>query len=367
LVAAEADGKAVEGRKALVEAEEKELEKKLEEKFKLINKEERVKGNVNANAFKSYIFLGGGIGMVTLIACGALLSQISRIFTDNWLANWSSNKYPYLSSSIDEGIYVALGVSQVLFLSVFAVSLVFAGLWASQRMHERALETILRAPLSYFDTTPLGRLITRFSRDVEMCDNTLPETFRTFVYCLSITMANFGLIWSPLFAHVSESLSGLPTIRAYAKQNMFIRQNTDLLDTNGRMYYVAVLLPMWLSIRLESVSNALILLACLFTVVYRYSVAPGLAGLTISYAINVTSIFNWCVRQSAELEQNLNSVERLQHLVTETEQERTTTETPPSKWLHSGAIEFRDVEMRYRPELPLVLRGICFRIEAGEK
>ncbi|KAJ3320136.1 Multidrug resistance-associated protein 1 [Blyttiomyces sp. JEL0837] len=396
---------------------------------KLMQKEERNVGGVTASLYTSYLRLGGGAKMALLIVLGALASQVSRVMTDNWLAFWSYRRYANLSDADYEGTYVALGLAQTVFLAVFSVSLVFTGLWSSQSLHELGIASVLNAPLSFFDTTPLGRLITRFSRDVDMCDSTLPETFRTFIFTLSMTLTNFGLIAaifpaflaglipslvlyvyfqryyssssrelrrldsitrSPLFAHVSETLAGISTVRAYARQDMFTKRNVELLNNNGRMYYASIMVPLWLSIRLESISAILIFLAALFAIIGRYNTPPGLAGLTISYAITITSVFNWCVRQSAEVEQNMNSVERMLYLSSDIDQETQikkliasdpSSTTNPSEqkskpqqqsepnpnWPTSGSISFRDVRMRYRPELPLVLQGISFDIDSGEK
>ncbi|KAJ3107343.1 Multidrug resistance-associated protein 1 [Phlyctochytrium bullatum] len=384
---------------------------------RLMTAEERAVGTVTFATFQEYIVQGGGAIMMILVLTSAFAAQVARVMTDNWLAFWSSRRYD-LPSATYQGVYFALGLSQAVFLVVFAFALVYAGLWASQNMHALAVGKVLKAPVAFFDTTPLGRLITRFSRDVDMMDNTLPETYRTVLFTLTMTLCNFAQIAaifpaflggllpalvlfyffqryyssstrevrrldsvsrSAVFAHVSETLTGLATIRAYARQAMFTAQNLTLLDANGRMYYASVLMPIWLSIRLEAISAILILLSGVFAVVYRYTTSPGIAGLTISYAINITNVFQWCVRQTAELEQNMNSVERLGFLIHDIPQEQdvvgengekggpVVVTPPPSEWPSKGTIEFDSVEMRYRPELPLVLKGINFTIKAGEK
>ncbi|KAI8853864.1 P-loop containing nucleoside triphosphate hydrolase protein [Chytridium lagenaria] len=409
----------VEKKKSVKEVEVDAVEVvKKEKDGKLIQAEERQVGVVTFGTLWEYVVQGGGIPTASAVLFGALAAQVARIMTDNWLAYWSSKRYE-LPNTTYAVVYAALGLAQAVFLVLFSFALVYAGLWSSQNMHILAVERVMRAPVSFFDTTPLGRLITRFSRDVDMMDNTLPETFRTFLFTLSMTLANFGLIAaifpaflggllpaivlfyffqryyssssreirrldsvtrSALFAHVSETLSGIATIRAYARQEMFIDDNLRLLDANGRMYYMSILVPIWLSVRLETISAILILLASLFAVVYRYQTSPGLAGLTISYAVNIMGVFNWCVRQSAEVEQNLNSVERLGFLIHDIPQERdfkpdggAASSKPvivapvPEEWPQKGEIEFNSVEMRYRPDLPLVLKGIKFSIKAGEK
>ncbi|KAJ3109314.1 hypothetical protein HDU97_007808 [Phlyctochytrium planicorne] len=403
------------GSKGKLAASKEELGEKKKEDGKLMQVEERQVGTVSFGTLREYVTQGGGLPMALLVLLGVTLAQVARILTDNWLAFWSSNRYD-LSTQTYIGVYVALGLSQAVFLIVFSFSLVYAGLWSSQNMHVLALRRVLKAPVAFFDTTPLGRLITRFSRDVDMLDNTLPETFRTVLFTLMMTLANFGLIAaifpvflaalfpaailfyfiqryyssstreirrldsvtrSSLFAQISETLTGLATIRAYDRQKMFIEQNEKLLNTNGRMYYVSVLIPLWLTVRLEAISSILILLASTFAVVYRFSASPGLAGLTISYAVSITSVFNWCVRQTAETEQNLNSVERLSYLIHDIPQEMDVVGGGEEKvkvgvevdkeWPRKGDVEFLDVEMRYRPELPLVLNRIRFSIKHGQK
>lgn len=177
---------------------------------------------------------------------------------------------------------------------------------------------------------------------------------------------------SPLYAHFSETLSGLSTIRAYGAADRFITENERKLDYNGRVYYQVQLVPRWLSIRLEFFSAILIfgttLVACFGK---GAGVSVSLLALTVTYSLNLTGSFTWVVRQLSETEQQMNGVERLLYYAEELEQEAPDAsepgKQPPDVWPAQGKIEFRQLEMRYRPDLPAVLKRINLTVEPGER
>jgi len=174
---------------------------------------------------------------------------------------------------------------------------------------------------------------------------------------------------SPIFAHFSETLDGVPTIRAFRAQDRFIFINEQRLDSNLRAYYLNVASNRWLAIRLEFVGTCAVSLTGLLAVLGRGTVAAGLGGLAISYALNVTQILNWMVRMASERESNIVSVERVKEYA-ELPGEAPAVlpdHRPPQAWPQQGAVTFMDYQMRYRPNLPLVLMGLNFTIRPGEK
>ncbi len=175
---------------------------------------------------------------------------------------------------------------------------------------------------------------------------------------------------SPIFAHFGETLTGLTTIRAYREQSQFISENSTKLDTNARAVYIMAGCTRWAAGRLETCGALIVFFAALLTIVQGGAVPPSLVGLSLSYALQATQTLNMVVRQSAEMEANMNAVERTKYYTDELAQEKADIvyeNRPPEQWPQGGAIEFRDFSMRYRDGLPLVLQNVNFKIRPGEK
>lgn len=228
------------------------------------------------------------------------------------------------------------GFVQVLFNIIQGLYFAILALIASNTLHKNAVRSVFRAPVSFFDTTPLGRIINRFSKDIDSTDFQLSDSFRMFLSTASTIISIFificvifpffllplipllGIFYffqlyyrstsrelkrldsitrSPLFAHFSESLTGLATIRAYRAQEAFKRRNQELADDNNKAYFLSVSIQRWLGIRSETIVSFLTFFVMLFAVISRNSVSPGLVGLIISYTLQVSGMFTWAVRQ----------------------------------------------------------------------
>lgn len=187
--------------------------------------------------------------------------------------------------------------------------------------------------MSWFDSQPLGRIINRFSRDLDLIDTQLPDSLRVFGTTSSMTIAVLLVIAvvfpifllpllpvmavfyflqryyrktsvdlkrlenvsrSPLFAHFSETMTGAgqATIRAYQVQQSFIKRNLDLLDDNNRAYYLTMIALRWISLRMELIASLLTLAVAMFGLHFR-TVDPGLVALSITYSLQVAAVFTW--------------------------------------------------------------------------
>ncbi|BGP58188.1 hypothetical protein JCM8202v2_005849 [Rhodotorula sphaerocarpa] len=312
-------------------------------------------------------------------------------------------------SGEDEGIYAMLGVLQAVFSFMMGVATTLIGYNVSKTLHHASIEGILHAPMSFFDTTPLGRIQNRFSKDIDTIDNTLPDSFRMAVSTAGSVVGAIVLIaivqqWfllvvagvlvlyafaarfyrqsarelkrldnllrSSLYAHFSETLSGMATVRAYGESEKFLRTNESLIDLEDRAYYLTVVNQRWLGLRLDFFGSCLTFAVAMFSVGTRYSVSPAETGLVLSYILTISQAFSWMVRQAAEVENDLNSVERLLHYANKLDREAPAViedNRPPEVWPAGGAVEFKNVVMSYRPDLPPVLKGLSLSVKAGEK
>ena len=180
---------------------------------------------------------------------------------------------------------------------------------------------------------------------------------------------------SPLFALLGESVDGVAVVRAFSAQNGLVKRLQTMLDTQQHAYYLTFTAQSWLAVRLELIGTLVITFACLLAVIEHAFAGPnttfaGLAGLSISYALSVTQSLNWSVRMASDLEAHMIAVERVkQYSQLDSEGDRHTDldDKLPSPWPSNGEIEFQNVKLRYRPDLPLVLRGLDLRIPAGSK
>ncbi|KAL5035647.1 hypothetical protein RTP6_003309 [Batrachochytrium dendrobatidis] len=377
----------------------------------LMQTEDRATGTVKGNVWMSYFYSAGGWMFLFGLVIMLVLVQGSRVGNDFWLVIWTNKSVPaFVSNSQYVGVYWAWGIFQAIATYLFGVFFAYQGTRAARVLHEGAITRVIKAPVFFFDTTPLGRIINRFSKDQDGIDNALMNSFRMFIQTLSSTISVFiliiyatplftvalvpvlaayyvlqlyyratsrelkrldSLMRSPLYAHIGETLSGLPTIRAYREQDRFIVNNNKMVDTNNAPYFLLLAAQRWISLRFEILGGVLVFFAATFGVLARNnpSFTAALFGLSLSYALQVTSTLNWCIRQFTETEIAMNAVERVEYYANSVaiEPPEITDVRPPSGWPNTGNIEFKDISMKYAPDLPLVLQNVSFSISNNEK
>lgn len=305
------------------------------------------------------------------------------------------------------GVYALLGFGQALFLFLFAFSLTMLGTLSSKRMLHKAITKALRAPMSFFDTTPLGRITNRFSRDVDVMDNNLTDAIRMYFLTLGMILSVFGLIIaffhyfaialgpllvlflvsagyyrssaremkrfeavlrSDVFAKFSEGLSGSACIRAYGLKDRFISDLKKSIDEMDSAYFLTFANQRWLSTRLDAIGNVLVFTTGILVVTSRFNVSPSISGVVLSYILSIVQMIQFTVRQFAEVENGMNATERLHYYGTSLDEEAPLhTVDVRESWPEKGEIIFDNVQMRYREGLPLVLSGLTMHVQGGER
>ena len=371
----------------------------------LMQQEERAVKSVSWNVWKAYI-KAGHTWMWPLILTALIVSQGANIVTSLWLSYWTSDKYGFATGTYI-GIYASLGVFQVIMMYTFATLLSTTGTNASKVMLQAAMTRVLRAPMSFFDTTPLGRITNRFSKDIDSMDNSLTDAMRMYFLTLATIVSVFALIIayfyyfaialvplffvflfaasyyrasarelkrheavlrSTVFARFSESISGVASIRAYGLQKYFTDRVRGALDDMDSAYFLTFANQRWLSTRLDAIGNVLVFVTGILVVTNRFDVDPSIAGLVLSYILAIVQMIQFTVRQLAEVENNMNATERVHYYGSELDSEAPLKlKDVPDSWPQSGRIQFQGVEMRYRAGLPLVLQGLDFDIRGGER
>ena len=370
----------------------------------------KVKWNVYLEYAKTSNLIAVCIYLTTLIA-----AQTAQIGGSLWLKQWSevNQRYggnPQVGKYI--GIYFAFGIGGAGLVVIQTLILwIFCSIEASRKLHERMAYAIFRSPMSFFETTPSGRILNRFSSDIYRVDEVLSRTFnmlfvnsaRAF-YTLILIAASTPLFValiiplaaiylyiqryylrtsrelkrldsisrSPIYAHFQESLGGITTIRAYRQQDRFALENEWRVDANLRAYFPSIHANRWLAIRLEFIGSFIILAAASFAIISVATgsgLSAGLVGLAMSYALQITTSLNWIVRQTVEIETNIVSVERvLEYARLPSEApDIISKHRPKMSWPGQGAVDFHNYSARYRPGLDLVLKNINIHIKSHEK
>ncbi|CAK5275397.1 unnamed protein product [Mycena citricolor] len=374
----------------------------------LMQAEERNIGAISMHVYKTYIQAGNGKYIVPLLFLSLVFLQGSNVMSSYWLVYWQERKWPR-PQGFYMAIYAVLGVSQAITFFFMGSSFALLTYYASQNLHKSALARVMNAPMSFFDTTPLGRIMHRFTKDCDTIDSTLGEALRMFfatmaniigaiiligiiipwfliaVFCILAGYFYFALYYrssareikrldallrSSLYTHFSESLSGMATIRAYGVSDRFLSDNERLVDTENRAYWLTVTNQRWLGVRLDFLGCSLSFIVAMLAVGTRFTISPAQSGVILSYILTVQQAFGWMVRQSAEVENDMNSVERVVHYAESVEQEAA-NEIPEAKpaapWPSKGEIQMNEIVFKYRPELPAVIKGISMHVKAGEK
>ncbi|KAJ5090859.1 hypothetical protein N7532_009543 [Penicillium argentinense] len=373
----------------------------------LMQQEEKATASVGWGVWKAYVRASGSYFNALVVFILLALANVANIWTSLWLSYWTSDKYPGLSTGQYIGIYAGLGASVVLCMFVFSTYMTTCGTNASRTMLQRAMTRVLRAPMSFFDTTPLGRITNRFSKDIQVMDNELSDAMR--IYALTMTMiisvmvliivffyyfvialvplfilfllaSNYyrasaremkrheAVLRSMVYARFGEAITGTACIRAYGVENQFRRSIRSSIDVMNGAYFLTFSNQRWLSVRLDAVATALVFVIGVLVVTSRFNVSPSISGLVLSYILAIAQMLQFTVRQLAEVENNMNATERVHYYGTELEEEAPLhlAEVAES-WPEKGRIVFDDVKMRYRDGLPLVLKGLSMDVRGGER
>jgi len=364
---------------------------------------------VNRSVFLHY-FKSLGIFTTIFIFLAGFGNEAALIGSRIWLAHWSSSTANMTDSKRDYfiGIYGGIGLSQAISSLALSYGVAVGSIHASRILHTKLLVRILHCPMSFFETTPIGRVVNRFVKDINSVDEQIPKSFKSFittfmsllgtVFIISYSTPIFLAVLlpiailyfmtqrfyvpssrqlkrilsvrrSPIFNHYFESINGASTIRAFRKVDEFANENESKIDQLQAAHYPTFHCDRWLAIRLEACGNLITFFAALFCIVQRENLSPGIAGLSISYSLSITQSLNWLVRMASELETNIISVERINDYIANEVEAPSIVEDnrPPEDWPHNGSIKFDNYSVRYRHGLDLVLKDLSFDVNGSEK
>ncbi|KAF7196178.1 Multidrug resistance protein fer6, partial [Pseudocercospora fuligena] len=377
----------------------------------IMQAEERFVGSVTMRTYSQYIRRGKPYFTLTLWVVSIFIFQGGSILSPLWLQWWQEDRYANVSTGAYMGIYAALGISQALGLLFMSGAFGFFTFYSASHLHADAIRSVLYAPIAFFDTTPLGRILARFSKDTDTIDNVIGEALRMFlsttaqvvgaVVLIAILLPWFllavafvvvmfvftgmyyrpaarelrrldALLRSPIYEHATESLAGIMVIRSLGALKTTIDRNTQNINRENSAYWLSVACQRWFSVRLDLLGVCLVLLVGIIVVASRGSISAAQGGVALSYIVTVQSVFGYMIRQSAEIEQNMNAIERLLYYSDSVPQEPPhrrsgDQELTEKQWPSQGAIEYEALVFAHRSDLTPSLRGVSVTIPAGSR
>ena len=400
--------------KSVASASEDEPEKKQENSNvgqKLIEKENAETGSVKMAVYWYYIKCLGVMGTISALI-GQTLYSGSSVLVTYWITWWTSDRWGNASDPTYRdmylGVYGGLGLAQSIVVMSYTAILAITTLNASKVLHKKMLIRVLQSPMSFFDTTPLGRIVNRFAKDVDVCDNTLPQNLRSWLSQFATFIATIITIMtviptfiavivpvaivfffvqsfyvntsrqlkrlesvsrSPIYSHFGESITGSSTIRAFGREKEFMLSSEDKVDHNQVAYYPGIMCNRWLAVWLELLGNIVTLGAAFIVIIAPENFNPSQVGMVITYSLQITQTLTWLVRMTSDVETNIVGVERIKEY-SEITQEAPWVypdNRPEPKWPDSGKVEFSNYGLRYREGLELVVKDITATVTGGEK
>uniref|UniRef100_A0A2K6LDM4 ATP binding cassette subfamily C member 9 n=1 Tax=Rhinopithecus bieti TaxID=61621 RepID=A0A2K6LDM4_RHIBE len=353
----------------------------------------------------------GGFFLLILMIFSKLLKHSVIVAIDYWLATWTSEYSINNTGKADQTYYVAgfsiLCGAGIFLCLVTSLTVEWMGLTAAKNLHHNLLNKIILGPIRFFDTTPLGLILNRFSADTNIIDQHIPPTLesltRSTLLCLSaigmisyatpvflVALLPLGIAFYfiqkyfrvaskdlqelddstqlPLLCHFSETAEGLTTIRAFRHETRFKQRMLELTDTNNIAYLFLSAANRWLEVRTDYLGACIVLTASIASI--SGSSNSGLVGLGLLYALTITNYLNWVVRNLADLEVQMGAVKKVNSFLTMESENYEGTMDPsqvPEHWPQEGEIKIHDLCVRYENNLKPVLKHVKAYIKPGQK
>uniref|UniRef100_A0A0D9V0R7 ABC transporter C family member 13 n=1 Tax=Leersia perrieri TaxID=77586 RepID=A0A0D9V0R7_9ORYZ len=374
---------------------------------RLIKEEERASGHVSFTVYKQYMTEAWGWWGLLLVLAISVTWQASTMASDYWLAYQTSGDH--FQPNLFIKVYAIITAVSVVIVTVRALLVAAIGLETANMFFKQILRTILHAPMSFFDTTPSGRILTRASSDQTNVDLLLPffvwMSVSMYITVIGVVIMTCQVAWpsvvlvvpllmlnlwfrsyylstsreltrlesitkAPVIHHFSETVQGVMVIRCFGKQENFYIENLSRLNASLTMDFHNNGANEWLGLRLELIGSLVLCVTALLMVTLPASIVqPEFVGLSLSYGLSLNSVMFWAIWLSCNIENKMVSVERIKQFTNiPSEAEWRIKETAPSaNWPTKGNIDIIDLKFRYRHNTPLVLKGITLSIHGGEK
>ncbi|RZB61499.1 ABC transporter C family member 10-like [Glycine soja] len=373
----------------------------------LIKEEEREIGDTGLKPYMQYLNQTKGYIYFFVASLCHLLFVICQILQNSWMAaNVDNSQVSTLRLIV---VYFLIGAISTIFLLIRTLLIVALGIQSSTNLFLLLMNSLFRAPMSFYDSTPLGRILSRVSSDLSIMDLDVPFiiaytvggttnfysnlavlaiiTWQILLVCVPMVyitirlqryyfstakevMRMNGTTKSIVANHVAETTAGVVTIRAFEEEDRFFEKNLDLIDINASPFFHSFASNEWLIQRLEIISAILLSSTALCMVMLPPGTfSSGFIGMALSYGLSLNAQLVFSIQSQCNLANYIISVERLNqymHIPSEAK-EVIEGNRPPSNWPVAGKVELNDLKIRYRLDGPLILHGITCTFKAGHK
>ncbi|KAJ3021115.1 Multidrug resistance-associated protein 4 [Thoreauomyces humboldtii] len=396
-------------------AEDKPAEEKKASATGEMTTESLTEGSISGKTYYRY-FSSGSSGFMTIVLLLSLvLGEAVADGANYWLAHWSQSSPAHKSLASNAYVFLALVLVTIVIANGRALLFFFVSWRAARILFLDMVSSVFKVEMGFFQQNPHGRLMNRFSKDINLLDEMLPQTFFDFIQCsfmivgtlvISVIVIPYILVLvpfigvsfyflrtayietsrqlkrieaitrSPVYSNIPSTLEGLSTVRAMAQQQAFTTNFVKLQNDNTAKYFIWLSCARWLGFRLDVGSAMFLAIVAFGSVGLRGSLGlqPGVVGLLLSYVLQLTGLLQWCVRQSAEVENYMVSVERVLEYTTltpeESPQDIAAAELrgpPPTAWPHAGEVGLTGLSLTYPGTERPVLKEITCHIPAGTK
>jgi ATP-binding cassette, subfamily C (CFTR/MRP), member 1 len=379
---------------------------------RIVGDEERAVNALHISVYMNYCRLAFGKHWWFSLAIFLLVSTTAvfcDLFTNAWLSFWIENKFKGRSTGFYMGLYVMFSFLYGFFISAMFYLTCYYTNEAAKQLNFKAVQRMLHVPMTFMDISPLGRVLNRFTKDTDVLDNELEEQIRQFLYpfAIAVGIVILCVIYIPWFAiaiplililyvivinyyqasareikrleaiqrssvysHFNEVLSGKDTIKAYHSEERVKERLNGLIDRQNEAYFLTLVSQRWLGVTLALLGFFIVFVISMLCVFRVFNIGAASTGLLLTYIINLIGIVAIMMLGLTQVENEFNSVERLNHYAFNLAQEAAyeiPENDPPPSWPAHGSIIFKNVSMQYRPELPYVLKNINLNIGKAQK
>ncbi|XP_021840002.2 ABC transporter C family member 10 [Spinacia oleracea] len=374
----------------------------------LIKLEERETGDTGLKSYLIYLNQNKGYFYFSIFVLAQLIFVVGQILQSTWMASGIDD--PYVSKSKLIVVYVIIGFFLTFMILIRTLSMVSLAMESSKSFFSKLLNSVFRAPMSFYDSTPIGRILSRISSDLSIVDLDIAYSFQaafggsTFVYAylgvlcvitwqvlfVTIPVIYFairlqryyfstakelmrlnGTTKSMVANHLAESVAGAVTIRAFQEEERFFAKNLNLIDRNATPFFHNFAATEWLIQRIETLSAIVLAAAALCMVLLPPgTLSSGFVGMALSYGLGINTMMVYSIQQQCTLANYIVSVERLNqymYIPSEAPEVIHDSRPPQQNWPLVGKVEICNLQIRYRPDAPLVLKGISCVFEGGDK
>ncbi|KAI8065795.1 P-loop containing nucleoside triphosphate hydrolase protein [Gongronella butleri] len=381
----------------------------------LVEEENREVGSVKWHYYKVYLKHVGGIFFWVVFLGSLIVVRGLDVMEGTWLKVWTrANERASRDNGTDSdlhvyyylGMYLLIMFANVVLGTSRFVLILAAGLRASRQIYKELLHRVLHAPLRFYDTTPHGRIINRFSSDVEAIDSSVPNNVVQFlvqwlqaisVLVVAITVVPLFAVpviiftivtimlgtyfvyasrelrrmqsvnHSPLITHFAETIVGIQTIRAFGATRRFLHEMIRRNDSNSQPVMLTNLVERWISMRYVMVGSSISFISAWVVLLNLDRIDAAQAGFFLSFICVFTDEMFFAIQRYSSIEVAFNHVERVSEYLEIDNELDNGSVTPPEKWPSKGAIEIKNLKVRYDKDLDLVLRDVNVSIKPGER